>query len=190
MSPEQLEGKEADARSDLFSFGVVLYEMATGKRPFEGRSQASLIAAILKEEPRPISTLQPMTPPALERVVTQCLAKEPDDRWQSAGDLKRALQWTVDGGSQVGIPIAVSARRKDREQLLWGAIAVFVAAFNHPQYSLFHPLISCGESCAVCCVVASRLNRPLLPTPVTGRQHDCIYCQRHGQSVGHLPPAT
>ncbi|HKK21362.1 MAG TPA: serine/threonine-protein kinase, partial [candidate division Zixibacteria bacterium] len=103
MSPEQLEGKEADARSDLFSFGVVLYEMATGTRPFEGKSQASLIAAIMKEEPRPISALQPMSPPALERVVKQCLAKEPDDRWQTAGDLKRALEWTSEGGSQVGI---------------------------------------------------------------------------------------
>ncbi len=128
MSPEQLEGKEADARSDLFSFGVVLYEMATGKRPFEGKSQASLIAAILKEEPRPISAMQPMSPPALERVVKQCLAKDPDDRWQTAGDLKRALEWTSEGGSQVGIPVKVSARRKTRERVLWGAAIVFAIA--------------------------------------------------------------
>ncbi len=119
MSPEQLEGKEADARSDLFSFGVVLYEMATGKRPFEGKSQASLIASIMKEEPRPISSIQPMAPPTLERVVTQCLAKEPDDRWQSAGDLKRELNWITSGGSQIGIPAPVVAQRRRRLHLSW-----------------------------------------------------------------------
>jgi eukaryotic-like serine/threonine-protein kinase len=116
MSPEQLEGREADARSDLFSLGVVLYEMATGKKPFDARSQASLIASIMKEEPRPISALQPMTPPALERVVKQCLAKEPDDRWQTAGDLKRELDWIVRGGSQLGIPAVVASRRRHRLQ--------------------------------------------------------------------------
>ncbi len=128
MSPEQLEGTEADARSDLFSFGVVLYEMATGQRPFEGKSQASLIAAIMKEEPRPISVIQPMSPPALERVVKQCLAKEPDDRWQTAGDLKRALEWTSEGGSQVGIPVKVSTRRRVRERALWSATIVLAVA--------------------------------------------------------------
>jgi serine/threonine protein kinase len=82
MSPEQLEGKEADARSDIFSLGAVIYEMATGQKAFTGRSQASLIAAILAAEPQPITKLQPMVPPALERVVKTCLAKDPDDRWQ------------------------------------------------------------------------------------------------------------
>jgi len=128
MSPEQLEGKEADARSDLFSFGVVIYEMATGKRPFEGRSQASLIASIMKEEPRPISAIQPLTPPALERAVKQCLAKEPDDRWQTAGDLKRELTWIIQEGSQAGVPAAVAARRRRRLHLSWIVAAVASAA--------------------------------------------------------------
>ena len=93
MSPEQLEGKEADARSDIFSFGAMLYEMATGKKAFEAKSQASLIAAILREEPRPMRELQPVAPLLLERVVKTCVAKEPDERPQSAHDLKLDLDW-------------------------------------------------------------------------------------------------
>src|SRR5207253_713482 len=77
MAPEQLEGKEADARTDIFALGAVLYEMATARKAFEGKSQASLIAAILEHTPPPISTIQPMTPPALDRVVKTCLAKDP-----------------------------------------------------------------------------------------------------------------
>src|SRR5580692_5276526 len=93
MSPEQLEGKAADARSDIFSFGAILYEMATGRKAFEAKSHASLIAAILKEEPRPMRELQPLTPPALENIVKACLAKDPDERPQSAHDLKLQLEW-------------------------------------------------------------------------------------------------
>jgi serine/threonine protein kinase len=93
MSPEQLEGKEAGARSDIFSFGAMLYEMATGKKAFETKSQASLIASILKEEPRPMRELQPMTPLLLEHIVKTCLAKDPDERPQSAHDLKLQLNW-------------------------------------------------------------------------------------------------
>jgi len=124
MPPEQLEGKEADARSDIFAFGCVLYEMATGKRAFEGKSQASLIASILKEQPRSIAELTPLSPPMLERVIRQCMEKEPDDRWNSAGDVKRALEWIVEGGSQVGLPAVVSTRRRVRERVLWIAVAV------------------------------------------------------------------
>jgi eukaryotic-like serine/threonine-protein kinase len=128
MAPEQLEGKDADERSDLFSFGVMLYEMATGRRPFEGKSQASLIASIMKEEPRAMATVQPMTPPALERVVRQCLAKDADDRWQTAGDLKRELNWIVQGGSQIGVPAVTAARRHRRLQLSWGIATVSLIA--------------------------------------------------------------
>jgi eukaryotic-like serine/threonine-protein kinase len=103
MAPEQLEGKEVDARTDIFAFGTVVYEMATGKRAFEGKSQASLMVAILEREPPAMSSLQPMTPPALDRVVKKCLAKEPDDRWHAAKDLCDELKWIAEGGSQVGL---------------------------------------------------------------------------------------
>ncbi len=126
MAPEQLEGKEADARTDIFGFGTVVYEMATGKKAFEGKSQASLIAAILDSEPPPISTLQPMTPPALDHVVRKCLAKDPDDRWQTAHDLAGELQWISEGGSQAGVPATVVARRKSRARFGWIAAGVLL----------------------------------------------------------------
>jgi serine/threonine protein kinase len=119
MSPEQLEGKEADARSDIFALGAVLYEMVTGKRAFTGKTQASLVAAILASEPQPISVLQPMSPPALDRVVKVCLAKDPDDRFQSVQDLKLQLKWIAEGGSQAGVPAPVAARRRLSQNLAW-----------------------------------------------------------------------
>src|SRR5579863_1535545 len=110
MAPEQLEGKEADARTDIFAFGVVVYEMATGKKAFEGKTQASLIAKILETDPPPISSLQPMTPPALDRVVKKCLAKELDDRWHAAKDLCDELKWIAESGSQVVLTTAAGAK--------------------------------------------------------------------------------
>jgi Tol biopolymer transport system component len=99
MSPEQLEGKPADARSDIFSFGLVLYELITGTRPFTGSSQASVIASILKEQARPLHELQPLTPPGLEPVLQTCLEKDPDQRWQSAREVKHALAWMAHQGA-------------------------------------------------------------------------------------------
>ncbi len=93
MSPEQIEGKEADARSDIFAFGAVLYEMAAGKRPFEGKSQISLASSILEKDPEPISAVKPQTPAAFEHVVTTCLQKNPEERYQTAHDIKLELQW-------------------------------------------------------------------------------------------------
>jgi len=110
MAPEQAEGGEVDARTDIFAFGAVVYEMATGKKAFEGKSQASVIAAILEHDPPPISSLQPMTPPALDRVAKRCLAKEPDERWQSASDLTNELKWIAEGGSQVTLAPTVPAK--------------------------------------------------------------------------------
>ncbi len=134
MSPEQLEGKEADSRSDIFAFGATLYEMATGKRAFEGTSQASLIGAIMKEEPKLISAIQPLSPLGLELVVKQCLSKDPDNRWQSAGDVKRALQWVSEGGSQIGgLMPTVHRIRRVREWAGWAlaAVALAIALFAY-----------------------------------------------------------
>ena len=118
MSPEQLEGKEADARSDIFSFGAMLYEMATGKKPFEGKSQASLIAAILKEEPRPIRELQPMTPLLLENIVKTCLAKDPDERPQNAHDLKLELNW-IRESSGISDVVRLGGEKSRGRKIVW-----------------------------------------------------------------------
>ncbi len=128
MAPEQLEGRDADARSDLWAFGAVLYQMATGRPAFMGASQASLIASILKEQPRPIADLVPVAPPALDRLVQACLAKDPEERIQTAHDVKLQLRWIEEGGSQAGVPAPVAAARKRHERLAWGIAAVGVLA--------------------------------------------------------------
>jgi len=132
MSPEQLEGKTVDARSDIFSFGAMLYEMATGSKAFEAKSHASLIAAILKEEPRPMRELQPMTPPALEHIVKACLAKDPDERPQSAHDLKLEFDWIREssGISQLAQPAVErpSLRRKTASIILASVVCTLLAA--------------------------------------------------------------
>ena len=130
MAPEQLEGKEADVRSDLWALGCVLYETATGKRAFEGKSQASLISSIMGSQPTPISQLAPLAPPGLERLVQACLAKDPAERLQSAHDIRMQLAWLAEGGSQAGVPAPVAAKRRSRERLAWmlAAAGLMVAA--------------------------------------------------------------
>jgi serine/threonine protein kinase len=137
MAPEQLQGKDADARSDIFSFGCVLYELFTGRRAFDGADSASIIAAILKEEPAPMTALAPVTPPALDRLVRKCLAKDPDDRWQSARDLRDELLWIASGGAETAAAAAPVSRK--RERFAWigalalvGAVAAFALLRPHP----------------------------------------------------------
>ncbi len=126
MAPEQLEGKEAYARTDIFAFGAVVYEMATGKKPFEGKSQASVIAAILERDPPPIASFQPMSPLALDRIVKKCLAKDPEKRWQAASDVCDALHWISEEGVS---GIATSpAPRTGRRWVLVSALACILAA--------------------------------------------------------------
>jgi len=124
MSPEQVEGREVDARSDIFAFGAMLFEMLTGKRAFEGKSQAGVAAAVLALEPPPVSSLQPMTPPALERLVKTCLAKDAEERFQTIHDVKLQLQWIAEGGSQAGVAAPMASRRKKREYLAWASAGV------------------------------------------------------------------
>jgi eukaryotic-like serine/threonine-protein kinase len=128
MAPEQLEGQEADARTDIFALGALLYEMATGKRAFEGTSRTSLIAAIVSSNPVPISQLVPMTPPALDHVVRRCLEKDRDDRWQSAHDVASELRWISGAGSQAGVAAPITVRRKSRERLAWSLAAAALLA--------------------------------------------------------------
>jgi eukaryotic-like serine/threonine-protein kinase len=126
MSPEQIEGKELDGRSDIFSLGAVLYEMLTSQRAFPGKSQLSVASAILEKEPAPISSVKPLTPPALDHAIRRCLTKEPEGRWQNAADLVGELQWIAEAGSQAGVPAPIVSRRKLRERVTQVVAAVFV----------------------------------------------------------------
>src|ERR1700687_4031886 len=124
MSPEQVEGKEVDARSDIFSFGSVLYELVTGRQAFPGKSQLSVASAILEKDPEPISTLQPLTPPALARTIGVCLAKDPEERWQTARDLLLELKWIAGGGSQTGVLSEGTPRGRSYNRLSWTLVAI------------------------------------------------------------------
>jgi eukaryotic-like serine/threonine-protein kinase len=119
MSPEQIEGRDADSRSDVFAFGVVLYELIAGRRPFAGETQTGLSASILKDEPPPLSDLRPPTPPGVAAVVRTCLEKDPEKRWQSAREIRHALKWTA--AERSAPPPARSVR-------VWQGLAVLMAS--------------------------------------------------------------
>ena len=126
MSPEQVEGREADARSDIFAFGAVLYEMITGRRAFEAKTTASTIAAVLAADPPPISSLQPLSPPALESTVKSCLAKDADERLQTAHDVKLQLRWVQESASSSHLPAPDPAKRKFSDSLGWLAAGLML----------------------------------------------------------------
>ena len=131
MSPEQVEGKELDGRSDIFSLGAVLYEMVTGRRAFEGKGHLSVASAILEKEPAPISSVKPLTPVNLDHAIRRCLAKDVEDRWQTARDLAVELKWIGERGSQAATPAIRPEARKSLAWLPWalcGALAVALIA--------------------------------------------------------------
>ena len=124
MSPEQVQGKEVDGRSDIFSLGAVLYEMVTGKRAFEGKSHLSVAAAILEDEPVPIGSVKPLTSAVLDHAIVCCLAKSPEDRWQTARDLALELKWAAESGAQTGIFTPAVQRKAGRQWLAWSVAAL------------------------------------------------------------------
>jgi len=128
MSPEQVEGRELDGRSDIFSMGAVLYEMLTGQRAFAGKSQLSVASAILEKEPAPISAAKPLTPASLDHAIRKCLAKHPDERWQSASDLASELNWVAEGSSQHGALAVMPSKANHREWLAWTLAALGLGA--------------------------------------------------------------
>jgi Tol biopolymer transport system component len=127
MAPEQIEGQEADARTDVFAFGAVVYEMITGRKAFEGKTQASLIGAILEREPPLVSSVQPLSPRPLDRIVKKCLAKDPEARYHSAHDLHDELQWVADAGTTAADVSARPPGARTRERLAWSAAAIMAA---------------------------------------------------------------
>ena len=145
MAPEQLEGQEADARSDIFGLGCVLYEMVTGRRAFEGKSTAKVVAAIMTTEPPPLTTLSPLAPAGLERAVKKCLAKDPDERWQNAGDLASELRWILESGSQSGISVPAAVRVRGK-WMRWAVPLLAAAVGILAGFLLRHPAVATGAA--------------------------------------------
>lgn len=192
MAPEQVEGREVDARTDIFAFGVVVYEMVAGKKAFDGKSQASLIAKILETEPPPISSLQPMTPPALDRIVKKCLAKEPEKRWQAASDLADELKWIAETRSETARTTAHAAlpARAQRRSILLGLAALVALSTGIAFWSLLRgtqpPLRASLSRVVVALPPGDRL--PLGRTPVATLSPDgsrLVYVAVRG-GVGQL----
>jgi len=181
MAPEQLAGEEADARTDIFSLGAVLYEMLTGARAFQGKNKTSLIGAIVSGEPRPVSALQPLTPPVLEHVITRCLAKEPDDRWQSAYDIAQELKWI----GESGLAAPATVKRKTLERSAWGIAAVLAVGLGLASYFALRRVESPPQFYRTSLVLPSYLDYFSGPMAISPDGKSVAYAARNegGQSI-------
>jgi Serine/threonine protein kinase len=152
MSPEQVEGKDLDGRSDIFSLGAVLYEMVTGKKAFEGKSQLSVASAILEREPQAIDSVKPLTPPTLDHTIRRCLAKDREERWQTAKDLALELKWVAENG-RLDLPTSSVQAQRTRatttRALVWGGASLLLAAFAGLSGWMVKPVPSPAVSRAV-----------------------------------------
>ena len=156
MAPEQVEGREADARTDVFALGVMLYEMTSGRPPFEGRSPASVMASILTHDPQPLSSARPGVPASVDRVVKKCLAKDPDERWQSAADLNAALQWSRDDSAPPhGPPHAID--NADTSPAGCSPRSLMVAAVAAPAMWILTGRVASGTGAAAAAVHSGHL---------------------------------
>jgi eukaryotic-like serine/threonine-protein kinase len=168
MAPEQLAGEEPDPRTDIFALGAVLFEMATGKRAFEGKNRASLIAAIVGGEPRAMRELQPLTPPMLEHVILKCLEKDPDDRWQSASDIAGELRWIGQAGPRASPAPARQARRRRGFFLAASAIGWLLAIAASVTAAVYLQRFKTGDHVThaeIDAALASKLRAPLSLSP-------------------------
>ncbi len=172
MAPEQLEGKEIDARTDVFALGAVLYEMATGHKAFAAKSQASVVAAILEHEPEPLSRVRPMSPPGLEHAVERCLAKDPEERWQSAGDLASELCWIGKNNVAGTAVLTRGPTRWWKQWLPWGSHSMVEAMATVGGSG-------CGSNRGHCggIVIGWTEEHPIAAAV-------CRSCSRRGQSLG------
>jgi Tol biopolymer transport system component len=186
MAPEQVQGQATDARTDLFAFGAVLYEMLTGKRAFAGESHASVIAAILERDPPPVSSLQPLTPPPLERLVTRCLAKDPDERWQSAHDLAQELRWIEPVAGSPSTPTV----RRPRWRIAAAVVVLSACAtlaglvlerFLRPAMTASHMTISLSDAGLTLTGGGAAISpdgRTLVFAARSGDENPCLYLRR------------
>ncbi len=185
MAPEQIEARDVDARTDIFAFGCVLYELLTGQRAFDGKTSSSIMAAVLATKPRPIEELVPLTPPALERIVARCLAKDPEDRWQTARDVAAELQWVGQGGSKVGLPAVVTGRRRTREGAAWAACAMAVLSCRRVRCRLGETGARASRGRALPAVVAAGHAESQPACRVPGWPAHRI-CRRRRRQAAHL----
>ena len=197
MAPEQVEGQEADTRTDMFAFGVVLYEMLTATKAFDGKTQASVIAAILEREPTPLATLQPLTPPLADAIVRKCLAKNAADRWQSAADLASALRWALDGTKASG-PAASPLVSRRRPGVIGAMAALVLVALAGGWFGWRYASSDTAPAPAVRFEVLTPAGVTLSPSPVAsaaqlalspdGRQLAFVAATKFGASQIWLRP--